>query len=425
MSADGRCWVVLKVEESGDEAMSSTVLVGKTVLVGPVGCSVQDGAVRIRDGRIDAVGPGPEVLASSPESEVKHFPGATLLPGLIDAHTHLVLDGGPGASQRFAAPARGGSGGDDEALLGQMRIRAAHALQTGVTTMRDVGDARGLARRLRDEPSLDIPLPRILTAGSALTIRDGEAAFLGGAVEPQGGLRAAVRSRVAEGADFISIMGSGGLLGLAGPAVYEPQFSLSEICEAVDEAHAAGVRVVVHAHAAEAIARAVQAGADEVDHMTGVTRERDIIRDEVSARQMADQGIAACVIHSANWRRVVAGSSHKMWDKMYGKLPWLAKVGVPLIAGSRAGTANALFSNFVDGLEAYTWAGLSAESVIESVTSRSAKHLGLAEVTGRLKVGLAGDVLVVDGDPREDIGALRKVQYVLSAGRPVGTAATC
>lgn len=401
--------------------MSSAVLTGKRLLVGPAGHSVEEGAVRVWDGKIVAVGPAQEILAGSPDVEVQHFPESTILPGLIDAHVHLVLDGGPEASRRFVDA---GDSVADEVTLGQMRIRAAHALQTGVTTVRDVGDTRGLARRLRDESSPNIPLPRILTAGSALTRQDGEAAFLGGIVGARSDICAAVRSRVYDGVDFISVMGSGGLLGVTGPPVYEPQFSLDEIRTVVDEAHAEGLRVVVHAHAAEAISVAVQAGVDEIDHMTGVTRSRDILREDPVARTMAEQNIAACVINSVNWRRIAARSSPKMLEKMYGKLSWLVGHGVPLIAGSRAGTANAPFSNFVDGLECYVWAGLAPDNVIESATARSAEHLGIAEVTGQLKAGLSADVLVVDGDPREDIGVLRRIQHVLRAGRPIGTVTT-
>lgn len=397
-------------EERIDNIVNEAVITAGTVLPGPTGEALTDAAVHVRDGRILAVGPAEAVLAEAPHAARRDFPDSTIVPGLIDAHVHLVLDGGPASPERFAS-----SSVSDDVLVEQMRTRAAAALLGGVTTLRDVGDSRGLVQRLRGEGS-EHTLPRILTAGTPITRPGGEAAFLGGAVDDSSQLPQTVKAQIDAGADLISVIGSGGHLGLGGPPFYEAQFTADELGTIVSEAHAHGVPVVVHAHAADAIAAAAAAGVDEIEHATWAVGGREIRYDPSVARELAERDIAVCMIQSVNWRRVVAALDTATQEAMYGKLRKLDELGVPLIAGSRAGTSNAPFSNFVDSLEAYHWAGLTCDTVLEAATTRAAHRLGIGDQTGQLKPGLAADLLVVDGDPREDLGALRRIQHLESFG---------
>ena len=392
--------------------MTETLLTADRVLPGPAGQVVADGGVLVRDGTIAEVGPADELARQAADAETRRFPGGTILPGLIDSHVHLALDAGADQSEIIH---RFGQRGDS-LLLADMHTRAAAAQRAGITTIRDVGDARGLVARLRSADDQQ-RLPRLLTAGAPVTTPGGDAAFFGGAVD-EGDLRDAVRARAEQGADLISVVASGGHLSTAdGPPAHESQFNLPQLTEIVSEARAAGLPVVAHAHGAQAIEDAVTAGVSTVEHATWVVGPQQVEFDEKVAAQMAERGIGVCVTASLNWRRIVSQmGADRAWENFYGKLRWLHDAGVRLLAGSRAGTANAQTNDLVSALELYAWAGVPTATVLESATTGAAAALGLSETTGELAAGRAADLLVVGGNPADDLGALRRVQAVLQHG---------
>ncbi|MBB5157483.1 amidohydrolase family protein [Saccharopolyspora phatthalungensis] len=393
--------------------MTDTLLTADRVLPGPAGQAIVDGGVLVRDGAIAAVGPTDELLQHA-DAEVRRFPSGTILPGLVDGHVHLVLDAGADQQdiiRRFRER-------DDELLLEDMHTRAAAAQRAGITTLRDVGDSRGLVARLRDADATTRRLPRLLTAGAPLTIPGGDASFFGGAVD-RGDLRSAVTERAEAGVDFISLMASGGHLSPDdAPAPYESQFSHEEIETIVAAAHDVGLPVTAHAHGTQAIVDSVSAGVDVIEHATFTTGPHEVNYDEKCVREMAERGIAVCITASLNWRRIVAQmGADRAHALFYGKLSWLYEAGVPQVPGSRAGTANSQSNDLVSALEAYEWAGVPREIVLDYATAGAARALGLAATTGTLAPDLAADILVVEGDPREDLGALRRVQAVMQDGQ--------
>lgn len=392
-------------------AQTAEIVTADRVLTGPAGDDIDHGGVLVRDGTIAAVGTHADLTEHAPHATVRQFPGATILPGLIDSHVHLTLDAGADGSEvirRFRER-------NQHHLLEDMHTRAAAAQRAGITTLRDVGDTGGLVQQLRTDDAATKRLPRLLTAGAPLTIPGGEAAFFGGAVD--GDLATAVADRAQQGVDFLSVMASGGHLSDGGPAPYESQFSREQLTELVEHARAHQLPVTAHAHGAQAIADAVTAGCTVIEHGTWVVGPQQVQYDEKVARSMAEQGIALCMTASVNWRRIVAQmGADRAQDNFYGKLRWLDELGVPELPGTRAGTANAQFNDLVSALQAYEWAGISRASVLEKATSGAASILGLSETTGTLATGLAADLLVVTGDPRADLDALRHVDGVARDG---------
>lgn len=395
--------------------MPDILLTADRLLTGPAGADLPDGAVLVRDGVIVAVGLAGELAHRAPNAETRQFPGGTIMPGLIDAHAYLVLDAGADQTQtlrRFAEH-------DDTQLLQDMHTRAAAAQRVGVTTLRDVGDSRGLVGRLRDADAADHRLPRLLTAGSPITTPGGNAAIFGGGVDASH-LAAAVRQRAEDGADFISLVVSGGHLNTddGSPAPYESQFDRGQIETVVAAARDVRLPVTAHAHGAQAIADAVLANADTVEHASFVVGAHEVSYDTTTVGEMATRGTAACVTGSLNWRRIVASmGAARAFDTFYGKLRWFYEAGVPQLIGSRAGTANAPFNDPVSAMELYEWAGVPRDVVLEYATAGAARTLGLASTTGSLAENLSADILVVDGDPRTDLGAVRRVQGVMQAGQ--------
>jgi imidazolonepropionase-like amidohydrolase len=373
---------------------------------------IEDGAVLIAQGRIVAVGPEGEVAAvAGPEVRRLHYPGATILAGLIDCHVHLAFDAS-------VDPVATLEGADDGELLLAMAARARQLLECGVTTVRDLGDRGGLTIRLREAVAAGLlPGPRILAATTPLTSPGGHCWFLGGEVEGEQAIRARVRGNAEAGADVIKVMVTGGHLTPGGPTMSQNQFTTAELSAAVDEAHSLGLPVAAHAHGTDGIVDAVSVGVDTMEHCTWLTDSWFEVRGDVVADMVA-KGIPVCPAFSRTWRNFSTRFGPEIAEEILGRLRWLDEQGVRLIAGTDAGIPGAVFDDFVGGLEAFEHSGLSRARILELATVDAAGALGLGASTGRLVPGYDADVVVVGGDPLTDLAVLRDVRLVLARGRP-------
>lgn len=381
------------------------------VLTGPAGQHLDDGAILIDGDTITAVGPRAQV-EQQVTGTVRHrdHPGSTALPGLINCHVHLCFD-------TSTDPVGALAGAADSALLQNMAARARQLLTAGVTTARDLGDRGGLTIALRTAVTRgDTAGPRLVVAGAPLTPPGGHCWFLGGEVDGTDAIRAQVRRNAHRGADVIKVMASGGQLTPGSPAMWESQFSTEQLRVVVEEAAQAGLPVAAHAHGTDAIASAVAAGVSTIEHCTWMGRDGIDRRDDVAA-EMAGRGIYACAASSRNWRTLVEKAGPQRAEQIYGRLTWLAELGVPLITGTDAGLPNSVFDDFVGALELYEYLGFTPARILEMATVTSAAALGLAGHVGRLQPGCSADLLVVRGDPRAGLGALRNRQLVLARGR--------
>jgi imidazolonepropionase-like amidohydrolase len=368
---------------------------------------VLDGAVLVRDGVIVAAGPRAEVLAQAAPGASRHdFPTGTVMAGLFNVHVHLSFD----ASREMLAHFRAGSS------LDGARSRLASMLRSGVTTVRDLGDRGHLGAAVRS--SLDgVAAPRLLVSGPPITVPDGHCHFFGGATTSDASIRSLIDENAAAGADVIKVMASGGQITEGGADMWESQFDARQLSLIVSHAASRGLPVAAHAHGADAIEAAVEAGVSTIEHCSFLTGPRAFDRREAVAASMAAQGISACSTSSRNWRTIVEKLGEDAAQSMYGRLPWLEDHGVRLLAGTDAGLPGSVFDDPVGALELYEWLGFGRRRILEIATEDSAAGLGLAGVTGRLEAGLAADVLVVEGDPLASLAALRNPLLVLARGR--------
>ncbi|MGZ0148806.1 amidohydrolase family protein [Kribbella sp. WER1] len=379
-----------------------------------------ENVVLIDDGKVVA-------LVREAPADVQELPGCTILPGLVDAHVHLTADAGPGALDRLGnlqiAARTAGMAATRRALAATIERSLRIHLAAGVTTVRDLGDPYDAVLKWRaDAPS---GLPTVVASGTPLTSVAGHCAKFGGEVSGVEAMRAAVRERVANGADVVKVMASGGVL-TPGTDTMSAQFTLDELTAAVDEAHAHGVPITAHAHALAAVRQAVDAGVDGIEHCTCLTPDGVLVDDKL----LADlAGISVCGTLGSDRSVVVppeilelvakAGVSEAALQQAVRRL---YDGGVQLIAGSDGGIGPAKPHGLLPAtLAEYVEAGVPATAALIAGTSAAADALRVPK--GRIRPGADADLLVVPGDPAVDITVLAAPTNVFLAGVRLGGSA--
>ncbi|GAA0900982.1 metal-dependent hydrolase family protein [Streptomyces thermoalcalitolerans] len=379
------------------------------LVTGERGRCIRYGGVLVDGGLIRWAGPDREVPRQlRRKSEHVELGPLTLLPGFIDSHVHLALDGAPGAMDRMRAAS------DDE-LYALMLRNASELLSAGVTTARDLGAPGGLGVRVRDAIGSGLaPGPELIVSGAPLTVPGGHCWFMGGAHVGEQALRQAVRDQARAGVDVIKVMATGGAL-TQGSASWQEQFPERELAAIVDEATRAGLPVAAHAHGTEGIATALRAGVHTIEHCSFLDASGAIAPDHDLLRRLAARGVHVCPTISV--RFTARRDRHD--PRRLPALPALYEQGIPIIAGTDAGTDGAPHHAYVEGLIGMARLGLPPAEILEAATSRAARALRVETLTGRIAAGLRADLIAVEGDPLRDITALRAVRLVVAKGQEI------
>jgi len=338
--------------------------------------------------------------------------GRSLTPGLIDCHVHLCFDGGADFAQEAVGltPALG-------AIKGT--VNAHKHLANGVTTVRDLGGV-GIIELARSIEAGTVPGPRVIPAGSALTITGGHGHNIGIAREVDGAdaVRSAVREEIHAGALAIKVIATGGVL-TPGIGATFTAFTMEELTSAIDEAHSWDRGVAAHAIGAEGILRAVLAGVDTVEHCVQVTPR--------IAKEMAARGTFRGPTISALMG--IAGNEDKAPAYAVTKAKALVeeaktghrraiRAGVRHICSTDAGTPFNPHGNAPNEVIAMIEWGMEPLKAMVAATANGAEALRMPDV-GRIAPGMRADLVLYDRDPIEDPTALRDARAVWKDGARV------
>jgi imidazolonepropionase-like amidohydrolase len=381
-----------------------------------------DQVIVIRGNKIEAVGSG---LAIPQNANVIDLSKMTVLPGLIDCHTHLA-DGKYGEGDPLFQLRKSAS---QSVLESVPNARA--MLQSGFTTVRDVGVYRALNDvALRDAINRgDIIGPRMYVAGAYITITGGAGAMTGMAPDIQlpwdfhygeanspWEVRQKVRLLVSQGADHIKILSTGAVL-THGSNPKSEEFTPEELQAAVDEASHFGLRVAAHAHATDGIKNAIRAGVASVEHATLIDDEGIALAKQHGTYLVMDIYDDECI--QADGKKGTMPADFLEHDRELGEVQRenfrkAVKAGVKLAFGTDAGVC-------AYGTSARQFAfmvkyGMTPMQAIQSATSAAADLIGRSNQFGSIKAGKYADVVAVTGDPLKDVSVLENVQFVMKDG---------
>ena len=376
-------------------------------------------AVRVSDGVVAAV--GTDVAQPPASATTVDGRGAYLCPGLIDTHVHFFLDGSGTPRQNFVAV--------DDAERWRVAVRnAGIALAAGITTVRDLAaPAEPMFELRREIDAGRVAGPHVVCCGYALMRPGGHCHWLGGIeVATRTEVRAAVERQLGQGGDYVKLMASGGGL-TPGTRPHEADLPLELMREAVEVAEAAGTYVTAHCHATESIERAIDAGLAMIEHATFAEPPGRYRYDPGIARRIRDRGIVVvptvyCALQNADkferQCRTYNPEDVGAVARLRGRLTntgLFHRLGVPQIAGTDCGAIDTRFDALVDELLTYVQAGMSNAEALRSATSLAACHLRLSGV-GEVAPGQRADLLLLDGDPLQDLRNLRAPRVVIKGG---------
>ncbi len=371
--------------------------------------SIENGAVTIENNLISSVGPAADL---PPSTETIDLGNMTLLPGLIDAHVHLVWSASAEPHDLVARESRALT------VLRCARNAALH-LAAGVTTVRDVGATGALSVEVARAVELGVlPGPRVIAAGRAIAMTGGHGWFLGREADGTDAVRRAVREELKGGAVCIKLMASGGIYGHA-EEPGSPQLSIEEMRAGVEEAHKAGRKVAAHAYSVEAMHNALEAGVDSIEHGSFL--------DEETATRMREAGVYLVPTMSVYAAMSAKGpglgapdyitrKTAEVLDASREAFRLALETGVPIAAGTDCGAPGHPHGTLFEELCLMIEANATPMQALRFGTSAAADLLGVGDEVGTLEPGKKADLVAVTADPLQDIRALREVRLVVRGG---------
>lgn len=399
--------------------MATIVLAGCVLLDGTGREPLPDATVVVRGDEIVAVGPGSEVPLPPQPYQMYDLSSQYVLPGLIDAHVHITIEGG--ASGTFEH--------DERYNILTTLKHAQRTLDAGVTTVRDLGGRNLIEFTVRRAIENGLfPGPRMVLAGKIVSMTSAGAGYWPGMYREADGpaeVRKAAREQLKAGVDVIKVMATGSAMTpREQPA---PQFTVEEMQAAAEEAHKVGKTVAAHASGIEGIRNALAAGVDHIEHGSYLHEGPDAMD------LMVQRGVFLIPTRKAFVATLAQGNAagvpgwmidqvRKEEENNAESLRAAIAAGVPIAMGTDAGGPFNRHGENADELLLMVEGGLSPMAAIVAATKTAAQCVGMAKRVGTIEVGKWADLLVVRGDPLQDIGVLARpemISLVMKGGRAV------
>jgi imidazolonepropionase-like amidohydrolase len=380
------------------------------------------GAVAMRGDRIVAVGEIADLTTRFPGATRVDYPGATLMPGMVDSHVHVTFSAS-------AVPFEDIQNDGDVTIGLRGAINARDALLAGVTLLRDLGGRQRTTIELRNAITAGaIPGPRLMVCGRPVTIPNGHCHFLGGVAQGVAEVTRLTVELVEQGADVIKVMATGGNMTVTSDPL-KAQFTREEMTAIVGVAKQAGLRVTAHARGVDGIRVAAEANAHGIEHCRMEVGTGEWQFDHELARQLADKGIFAAPTLAASYRAFQRQAAGGKVGIRAGAIPFpirqknaamLREAGIRVVVGTDAGASLCRFDEAVHvEMEALVGAGWTPVEAIHAGTLGSATAVGAEKELGSLEPGKLADVVAVRGNPARSISDVRQVEAVFLGGRPV------
>jgi imidazolonepropionase-like amidohydrolase len=408
-----------------------TLITAARLLDGTGSAPVEQAALLAENGRVVKLGRASEVGAPDGVAvDRKDYGDATMLPGLVDAHTHLVAPGDGTLGDDIAKE-------DDDFLLLQAAKNARTLLHSGVTTLRENGAKGKVAFSLREGVRRTLtPGPRMVICGRPIAITGGHMGYFGSEADGEVAVRAEVRKLLKEGADYIKIVASGGSTRTSDPN--RASYGVPELAAMTDEARRHGKLTAAHCTSAQSIQNCLDAGVDMIIHCIftepdGTYQFRpDLVERLVAAKAWVNPTlyVQKAAIERQREAREREGrltpeleaqfeASRRALDVRVDAVRQMSEAGVLMTAGSDSPWGWYAPGEFVHEIHMLARAGLSYTDAIVAGTAGAADSIGVGAVAGRLLPGRLADVLVVRGDPTREITDLWNVLDVYQAGRRI------
>jgi imidazolonepropionase-like amidohydrolase len=413
-----------------------TLLTAARLLDGASVTPLADAAVLVEADRVVALGRRGELDAPAGASVRRvDYGEGTILPGLVDAHTHLVA---PGDGTRGDDVARE----DDDILLLQAAKNARTLLHSGVTTLRENGAKGRVAFSLREGIRRRLaPGPRMVICGRPITITGGHMGYFGSEADGESAVRAEVRKLLKEGADYIKIVATGGSTRTSDPN--RASYTVPELAAMTDEAHRHGRLTAAHCTSGQGVQNCLDAGVDMIIHCVfnepdGSYRYRpDLVERLAAAKAWVNPTLYVMKagierLREAREREGVLTTElvaqldqqRRALDVRVEAVGRMARAGVRMTAGSDSPWGWYAPGEFVHEIDMLAQAGLSYGEAIVAGTTGAAESIGVGDTAGRLAPGRQADLLVVRGDPTQRITALWDVLDVWQTGQRIPRAVT-